>query len=329
MTIAHLSAAGKAVARPCPLPIQIIEARAAVFDPLNCLDLGTTARRTLFGILTFFNLAKPLGSIWPRRDRLRAESLLSSDTTLYRGLSQLVAKGYITRDQIRNAGNGRFHVSPIYLTEKARTLLGLDRVAARKVFHKHPPTKVEDGQYREHTNPQQSLQKSSLAESREFDPKTRLPIALLWLNEAGLSVRAIFALMRLATAAKKRLEDIAAACKHRLETMTPREVYAYLAALTKRNQDFSAAGKQRAAESARQEALKSAKRRVEWLSTNGDGMVVMRADGSVVGTVRSRDGFVMGPRGSTPINVRLGLAIVEGTLIIAPPRYAAGSDLSQ
>ena len=204
MTIAQRYAPGEAVARPSPLPLALIEARAAVFDPLNCLDLGLTARRVLFGILRFFNLSRPTSSIWPRRDLLRAESLLNSESSLYRGLADLQRHGYVVREQIRIARSGRFHVSPVRLTEKAQILLGLVGRSAlensrRKVIHKEPSLMVEDGQYKEHTNKPKSLQNSFASKSLgQADQNTRVPSSLSWLLKQGMSARAVFSLMGIA-----------------------------------------------------------------------------------------------------------------------------------
>lgn len=100
MTPYHLMA-GRAVALARPLPASLIAARAEVFNPLTCLDLNVNARRVLFGILTFVNARRLSKEIFPRRDTLRAEALLQSDSTLYRGLALLEEKGYITRNQTR------------------------------------------------------------------------------------------------------------------------------------------------------------------------------------------------------------------------------------
>src|SRR5260363_378257 len=110
-----MTSAQQVSARPCTLPALLIEARATVFDRTKCLDLGMAARRTLFGILSFFNISKPSSAIFPRRDRRCADALLSSESTLYRALIELDNKGYKTREPLRLEFNGRYHVSPIKL----------------------------------------------------------------------------------------------------------------------------------------------------------------------------------------------------------------------
>ncbi|WP_156546377.1 hypothetical protein [Cupriavidus sp. D384] len=322
MTIAQRYAPGEAVARPSPLPLALIEARAAVFDPLNCLDLGTTARRVLFGILRFFNLSRPSSSIWPRRDLLRAESLLNSESSLYRGLADLQRHGYVVREQIRIARSGRFHVSPVRLTEKAQILLGLvgrssKEDSRRKVIHKEPSLTVEDGQYKEHTNERKSLQNSFASEpSRDIDSASKVPLPLIWLLKLGLTARAVFSLMGIAKRHGKRLEDIATAFRGRLSTLSSREAYAYIRSLAGKDLDFAAiaSGKEGAIRAAAE--AQSAKNLLSSILAKSHGLTVVKRDGTSLGRIDAHAQVVMGQGGSFPVNLRFAMAVQKGQLII-------------
>jgi len=325
MTIAPRYAAGKAVARPCPLPMELIEARAAVFDPLNCLDLGTTARRTLYGILTFLNISRPRGSIWPRRDRLRAESLLSSESSLYRGLAQLAARGYITRKQERIARNGCFHISPIQLTDKAIVLLQLEKrkAASPEVIHKSRSTKTEDGQYKEHTNEQQSLQKAfrgnrlQTSSAQQPGHLSKVPAPLRWLVELGMSPAAVFKLMGISGHVGQRLEHVAAACRDRLAQLSPREMFAYLRKAIASDRDFARVASDADARRQAQEAEQGARRFLQYARSKCDGFVVKDLAGRTLGRISTACEAILGPAGSIPMNLRWAHACVEGKLMIA------------
>lgn len=319
MTLALRYASGEATVRPCPLPLALIEARASVFDPLNCLDLGLTARRVLFGILRFFNLSRPNSAIWPRRDLLRAESLINSESSLYRGLADLERYGYVEREQIRLSRSGRFHVSPVRLTEKAQLLLGLvgrkrhEGSAGKKVIHNSPSAIVGDGQYIEHTNEQKSLQNSvSREEVGLINRKTRVPVRLGWLHELGLTPRAVFSLMGIAKREGKRLENIVDAFRGRLSDLRGREAYAYIRAMASKNLDFgSIANERRNKESALAEVAR-AKALLATISTRWHGFVVLKSDGSPLGRINCATGMIESRAGSMPINLRLATAIRQG-----------------
>src|SRR5574343_1371665 len=158
------------------LPSPLIAARAAAMHNLNCLDLDLTARRTLYGILTFVSIKNLKREIFPRRETLRQEAMLGSETTLYRGLAKLETKGYIMREQKRQTRTGKYYLSPILLTDKAILLLGLNQL-----IHKYRSSTLGDGQYNEHTKEKQSIQKSSSNKdaSNVIDKETKLPTEVL------------------------------------------------------------------------------------------------------------------------------------------------------
>ncbi len=115
---------------PAPrfLPAPLINARAAVMNPLFCQDLSRTARKALFGVLSFYTLGRPDKPVFAFRDTLLAETFLDSRSTLFRGLQEAEDKGYIRREQVRTWGRrcyGQFSRSHIYFLDKALVMLGL------------------------------------------------------------------------------------------------------------------------------------------------------------------------------------------------------------
>ncbi|WP_354676630.1 hypothetical protein [Cupriavidus plantarum] len=318
MTSAQRYTARAATVRACPLPIAIIEARASVFDPLNCLDLGLTARRVLFGILRFFNIARPSQAVWPRRDLLRAESLLNSESSLYRGLAELERCGYLQREQIRVSRNGRFHVSPVLLTEKARLLLRLNKrdkaeKPSEKVIHNAPSVKVEDGQYKEHTNRPQSLQKTVASEPvGKVDRATKVPVGLLWLLGRGLSPTAVFKLMGLAKTQGKRLDEVAQAFREKLHALPSREVFAYLRTMMGKDIDYRAVASQRQHVETIEATRRSCEAQLHSILEKWHGHGIVDRDGIFVGRLNSASAVVEAAHGSMPVNLRFARAVQEG-----------------
>lgn len=290
------------------LPAPLIAARAAAFDRLNCLDLSLTARRVLYGCLTFLSIRNPRKAIFPRRDTLRAESLLQSEPTLYRGLKQLEEKGYITRGQDRNARTGKFHLSPIALTDKALALLGLDRV-----IHKSPPIKMRDGHIeKELTKDEQSLQKTAVP---EIDRKTGLPAELLPLLEQGVTKGAVCWLMKLARANGKRLGDVVAAVWRKVGVLRSRELVAYLAAMIGKDLDFRWLARANAADA----EADAVARCLASLDARYDGYAVIGKGGEVVGIFeasRSGEHVIRTNGGGIPVNLRFAQAVQDGRVLL-------------
>ncbi|MBK4735209.1 hypothetical protein [Noviherbaspirillum pedocola] len=318
-------AADRAVAVARPLPSSLIEARAAVFNPLLCLDLNATSRRVLFGILTFLNLRNARKAIFPRRDLLRAEALLNSEATLYRGLKQLVDKGYITREQTRRSF-GEFHLSPISLTTKALTMLGLNQV-----IHRERSLKVRDGYIKkEHTKDEQSFQNTAqpsvrsavpkpehAGEVNDIDPSTGLPIELLRLRTLDISKGTICWLMLHAKLAGKRLGDVVAAVWHRISTLRGRSVVAYLRAVMAKPLDFAWIAQQRHEKATRHGALRRASEMLASLGRRHHGLEVLARDGTVCGIFEASDAgthAVVGRRGSLPVNLSFANALLQGDI---------------
>ena len=326
MTLYH-SMAGRAVALARPLPVTLIAARAQVFDPLTCLDLNLTARRVLFGILTFVRARTPTKEIFPRRDTLRAEALLQSDSTLYRGLAMLEEKGYITRRQTRRRHCGTFYLSPIVLTLKALVLLGL-----QPVIHKAPSSNVEDGLIKkERTKKSQSIQKTTgctdSPKKDEIDRETRLPVELLPLLGLGVKRTAVCWLMAKAKGVKQRLSDVVKVVESNIAALRGREVVAYLAAMLRKNVDFAWVAKQTSEAHVSAELDQAAQDTLERLDGRYDGYHVCAEDGIVLGVFQASRGpgqlaLVHSPSGSVPVNLRFARACVEGSVRLVPPSTA-------
>jgi hypothetical protein len=331
MTLYH-SMAGRAVALARPLPAALIAARAQVFDPLTCLDLNITARRVLFGILTFVRARTPTKEIFPRRDTLRAEALLQSDSTLYRGLSMLQDKGYITRSQTRRRHCGTFYLSPIVLTLKALVLLGL-----QSVIHKAPSTNMEDGHIKkERTKKSQSIQKTTGSpdspKKDEIDRETRLPVELLPLLALGVKRSAVCWLMAKAKIVKQRLGDVVKVVKANIAGLRGREVVAYLAAMIRKNVDFAWVAKQAGETQVSAELDQAAQERLDRLDSRYDGYHVHSEDGKLLGVFQASSSpgqlaLVHSPSGSVPVNLRFARACVEGAVrLVAPPTTTWGEE---
>lgn len=115
--------------QPRFLPAPLINARAAVLNRQFCQDLSRTARKALYGVLAFYRLGHPEQPVFAYRDKLQAETLLDSRSSLYRGLQEVEEKGYLRREQIRSRGAtcyGRYSRSHIFLLDKALVMLGLE-----------------------------------------------------------------------------------------------------------------------------------------------------------------------------------------------------------
>lgn len=317
--------ADRAVASARPLPAMLIEARAAVFNPLSCQDLNNTARRVLFGILTFLNLRDARKAIFPRRDLLRAESLLNSEATLYRGLKLLVDKGYITRAQCRKA-YGEFHLSPIALTSKALSMLGLDGV-----IHRERPLKVRDGYIKkEHTKPEQSLQNTTGSGAKpestddgsagnlgNIDPDTGLPRELLRLLGMDLRKGTICWLMLQARMKGHRLGDIVAGVWHRIHALRGRQLVAYLRAMMTKPIDFAWIARERKEAVALDTEQRGAKALLESLGSRHHGCEVIGRDGRSLGIFEASDSgthAIIGARGAMPVNLGFAKALLKGEL---------------
>ncbi|MFC5511087.1 hypothetical protein ACFPOU_08100 [Massilia jejuensis] len=323
--------AGRAVALARPLPLPLIEARAHVFHDLACLDLNQTARRVLFGILTFVRVNAPTKEIFPRRDTLRAEALLHSDSTLYRGLALLEQKGYITRAQSRKIRDGRFYLSPIHLTVKALVMLGLG-----DVIHSAPSTKVGDGhKEKELTKKSQSIQKTTgspdSVKSNEIDRETRLPIELVPLLAQGVKRSAVCWLMAKAKAAGVRLGHVLQVVSGNIAALRGREVVGYLSSMLRKNVDFAwVAGQAREANAAAR-TNKVAQEKLATLDARYDGYSVWAEDGSLLGVFEAASSpcqlaLIRSPNGSAPVNLRFARAWVDGKVRLAPSRHAPGGE---
>ena len=108
-----------------------------------------------------------------------------------------------------------------------------------------PSSKMTDGQCITAFKEVQSLQKHSPGPQRakagcQNSPRVTVPEELRWLlSEKDFRPSQIFLLMREYTQQKRRLSDAVECTKARLKALSPREVFAYLRALSKAPTDFS------------------------------------------------------------------------------------------
>lgn len=309
--LSSYSVSSRGIATPRHLPAALIAARAEVFNPLTCLDLNLNARRVLFGILTFLNLKKIETAIFPKRETLRAEALVNSDATLYRGLALLEQKGYIQRQQIRKAWNGKFHLSPITLTEKCRSILALG-----EFIHSQPSTNMRDGYVnKEHTNRKQSLQNTTDESDSVEKPKKRiqgLPEDLAALMKQGVKKSAICWLMKQASIKSKKLSDIVKVVQTNIQSLDGREVVAYLKAMIKKDLDYAWIAKDTEKLKAQESTDELLSSIVNKLDHRFNGNAVSKPDGTVVGYFEAMsDGqhMICTGNGSTPVNKRFAEAL--------------------
>lgn len=300
------------------LPSPLIAARAAAMHRLNCLDLNLTARRTLYGILTFVTINNLKREIFPRRETLRQEAMLGSDATLYRGLATLEALGYITRSQKRQTRTGKFYLSPILLTDKAVLLLGL-----KELIHEYRSIKVRDGQYKERSKEPQSLQKSSsnVDSANAIDPETKLPIEVTPLLQLDVKKSAICMLMAEAKACGKRLGTVMKAVWHNIYRLRGREVVAYLSYLLKQDRDFSTKVKELDAEHLAKTQRQRYQNTLDSLDGRYNGWQVVNDSGLNIGTFVYEDCY--SPRierlengriSMLPVNLNFAAKFAEGEL---------------
>ncbi len=264
--------------------------------------------------MPLFKFARPL--LFPRRETLRQEAMLGSEGTLYRGLSKLEAKGYITRSQKRQTRTGKFYLSPILLTEKAVLLLGL-----KELIHKYRSVKMEDGHYKEHNKELQSLQKSSSnADTADaIDQETKLPTEVSPLLQLGVRKSAICMLMTEAKANGKRLGIVMKAVWHNIYRLRDREVVAYLSYLLKQDRDFAC----RAKEHDEQIIQQRYRNTLEGLDSRYNGCQVLNNLGQSIGTFVCSDGgtprlerYENGRRSVSPVNLNFAIRFAEGKVRI-------------
>ncbi len=310
------------------LPESLIRARAAVFDPENCLDLSMTARRAMYGILAFVSAKNLSQEVFASRDLLRAEAMLGSLATLYRGLAMLQQKGYIERRQIRRRDKtsfGQYHVSQIFLTLKSRVLLNLD-----EVIHSTRPRNVRGRLQEEHTKPHQSIKNTTgkpEACDKEFDKTTGLPAELVPLLDLDVKKSAICWLMKQARKANKRLGDIVKTVAHRLAFLRDREVVAYLKKMIRTNLDYNWIAKDKAAQNEQAAISDQVKEKLAALNERFDGLTVIDHAGRSLGIFRAanRGGqhVVEGAKGCMPVNLRFAKAWMDGQIQFS--RHSSGN----
>lgn len=224
------------------IPYPICRAVTEVMSSGNFSYLKPRHQQLLCVLLRFVSTKAPGSPIYGWRSYVSSFMGASIDT-LERSLDELTKFGLISRfKQDRMRFNGRFSGRPISLTDKAIDALGLKKSATART------AKMRDRHIR---NPYQGLNKrqppsagSSVAHGEnqtaatQTAPSTlqvgnhRIPTDLAWLLEgqSGISIPALFKLMRQATDRKTRLSDIAANLKERLVQLNlkPSQVFSYL-----------------------------------------------------------------------------------------------------
>lgn len=294
------SSAALASTGPTTLPLLLIQAQHLCFQKTAVMDLGRTARSALSGILAFVKVRSPMSVIWPRKDTLREQARLNSESSLYRGLAELFEKGYIQREaQLRNTRNGRFHISRLHLTEKAIHLLNLN--TTKKVINNSPSFKMGDG-YIENVvnNLTPSIKESPDAQNsfsahdqkkqgiQKIDAETNLPKPLVKLTQLGLSPKTICWLMKRAKQKNKRLEDVMNFAWKYLQPLASKgtqAVKAYLVALFSKDQDFAFQVQQTQTDEEINQAKAERNKQIRNIIQNKQGHYVMSKYNQAIGLI--------------------------------------------
>jgi hypothetical protein len=218
------------------------------------------------------------------------------------------------------------------------------------LIHTHRPLKVRDGQYIEHTKPEQSLQNTvqqaevdqqntkakESANSREtggtqdgkstpendIDPRTGLPKDLVRLLALDVSKGAICWLMKQARTAGARLSHVVATVWHRIRSLRGREVVSYLKFMVHTKVDFAFVAKRRADTVTREDADAKARAMLESLGERYRGFELVSADGAMLGVFEpSTCGLhaIVGARGSMPVNLAFAKQVLAGALRLRAP----------
>lgn len=294
------SSAALASSGPTTLPLLLIQAQHLCFQKTAVMDLGRTARAALSGILAFVKVRSPMSVIWPRKDTLREQARLNSESSLYRGLAELFEKGYIQREtQLRNTRNGRFHISRLHLTEKAIHLLNLSKT--KKVINNSPSSKMGDGyienvvnnltpSIEESPGAQNSFSTSSQKNQgiQKLDPETNLPKPLVKLTQLGLSPKTICWLMKLAKQKNKRLEDVMNFAWKYLQPLASegtQTIKAYLVALFSKNQDFAFQVKQAKEDEKNSQSTVNRNKQIRYIIENNQGYYVLNQNNKPIGII--------------------------------------------
>lgn len=185
--------------------------------------------------------------------------------------------------------------NPVFLRQSALSDALLD---TQQCLHRQPDT----GSSKNHIQ-----EASTAARRRAFHPN--LPSGLHWLQSVGIKPSGICALMRRATDAGNRLEDVAKAAKKSLQQA--KNPFAYLHALAVQSRDWSAAASKAVEqmENKRQADHQAEKEKQIWSwihDLNGSSLV--KTDGSRRYTLLGRVAMVTEggqPKGAMPLTAQM------------------------
>lgn len=340
--------------RPAMLPTPLIYACEAAMDRRYCQDLHRTARQALVGILTHFNLKTPDEPVFASRDRLLERSRLGSQPTLRRGLQELEAQGYITREQTKTWGRaafGRFARSHIWLTTKARIMLGLapspasadstpkdeQPKSSQGTYSQGPAITVSDGKQRELTPPslqpmgqlqarQRNVKEGRAGGSSERDTRYGIANELVPLIQLGVLRNQVFMLMKVARdhGHPQQLGAVVRVLWTHLVKVAEEggSVVGYLITMLKKARDYANLDRIRLQPeqgrftAAAREHLEA---KLPTLLDRGNGLQVFNRQGQLVGVMErtgAASGWIRNERGVDPVNLHTVHAWVEGDLIL-------------
>jgi len=247
-------------------PHKIAVAVTAITNGSIFPNLPKAARSILGFIVSLADCTNPTGASWAFKETI-ATQLRMSESTVYRGLNELIKSQLIVRlEQERKAHNGRMHVSRIKLTSEACVYLGLINLPEPKFSenlnednndaHNNKNISIEltdesTPACQTYSNgngikvvsdalPVTSSKTTETHRPKQGKPFVSLPSELIWLTTEGLlSAKQIFFLMREFSSRKQRLSDAVKCVCQKIKSLPKKAVFAYLRSLAKAPTDFA------------------------------------------------------------------------------------------
>ena len=195
---------------------------------------------------------RSLRAVWAFKASIGAAVGLG-ERTVYRALDELAAAGWVeVLEQDRRNRSGRFHSARVVLTDLALSALGLltPRRQARSAKLADgskgvviPSTKDQQDQPLQE---QPARGGAPVDKSKADKPKATatpatpgaLPPDVAWLGKLGMSNSQVFGLMKVYSAAGKRLGVASEALRRHLDGKAARDAFAYLKAMASKDLDF-------------------------------------------------------------------------------------------
>lgn len=275
------------------LPVRILRA----FDNAkHIVGLSRGVKDTLAEICRYVKQSDPLAPIFPHKTHI-AGRIGVDERTVYRHTQALKQKGLIeVMEQERKSRNGRFAVARIRLTRKAAELLGLIEPEI-KIIHNEPSAKMSDGY---------TLTEPTNSKKQPAPPgQSVLPNDLKWLTGNGVSLAGVFKLMKLASQNRKRLSDIATACREYLGNLKGKNLFCCIRKLISNSVDYSHLAAQAIQHEKDKQIESLAKAKAKAFRERFKGVSLTNRKGTILYQIDSRCRFVQvsgAVTGTQPMN---------------------------